>query len=78
VPAQAVPTSNPDAVCETERVAAFKRKTEAKMSGVVCPVHGHPAKIFFHGATLREMNLSMRGCCERLIAIANKAIGAPL
>ncbi len=61
-------------VSEAERIQFFQERTYAKLDGIRCPLHHLPPKLQFNGRTLREMTISMSGCCQRLIEIANKAI----
>lgn len=55
-------------------VERFKQTTRRKLQGVRCPVHRQPPRVNFHGASLREITISMSGCCERLMEIANTRI----
>lgn len=56
------------------RVERFKESTREKLRGVRCPEHHQPARLQFHGATLREITISLSGCCERLMALANARV----
>jgi hypothetical protein len=68
-------TVAPPAV-EAERIEDFKCRTRTKVEKVRCPIHHQPPRLHFRGTTLREMTISMSGCCDRLIEIANKAIAS--
>jgi hypothetical protein len=61
---------------EAERVQEFKCRTRAKVAQVRCPVHHQHPKLCFRGDSLREITISMSGCCDHLIQIANKAIAS--
>lgn len=61
---------NPD---ELEK---FKRNTRQKLDGLRCPVHRQPPRLRFQGSTLREVTISLSGCCGKLMALANSAIGS--
>ena len=56
------------------RVELFKQMTRQKLHGVRCPVHHHPPRVQFHGVTLREINISLSGCCARLMELANARV----
>lgn len=63
-------------VSEAERIQAFQERTRSKVRDLDCPVHHQAPRVEFHGGSLRDMTISMRGCCSRLIQIANKAIAS--
>ncbi len=56
----------------------FKELTRLKVRDVVCPVHRQKPRLEFRGGTLREVDISMSGCCNRLLEIANKAIACKM
>jgi hypothetical protein len=58
------------------RVERFKRATEDKLRGVRCPQHNQPPRLRFHGSSLRDITISLSGCCSRLMEIANARIGS--
>jgi hypothetical protein len=58
------------------RVERFKRATEDKLRDVRCPEHNLPPRLRFHGTSLRDITVSLSGCCSRLMEIANARIGA--
>ena len=60
----------------TDPVEDFKNYTAAKLRDVMCPVHQQPPRVRVSGASLREVTVSLSGCCSTLIGLANKAIGA--
>ena len=53
----------------------FKIATSTKLSGLRCPVHRQPPRLRFQGESLREVSISLSGCCPKLMALANHAIG---
>jgi len=57
-------------------VERFKQRTRDKLRGVRCPDHHHPPRLRFSGLSLREITISMSGCCEKLMAVANARIAA--
>ena len=59
------------------RVERFKRATEEKLRDVRCPEHHQPPRIRFHGTSLRDITISLSGCCSKLMEIANARIGSP-
>ena len=59
------------------RVERFKQATEDKLRDVRCPDHHQPPRIRFQGTTLRDVSISLSGCCEKLMDIANARIGSP-
>jgi hypothetical protein len=56
------------------RVERFKQATKEKLRGLRCPEHHQPPRLHFSGSTLREMTISMSGCCGRLMELANARI----
>jgi hypothetical protein len=56
------------------RVERFKLTTREKLQGVRCPEHRQPPRLHFHGSSLREITISLSGCCERLMDLANARI----
>ena len=57
-------------------VERFKQVTEDKLRDVRCPEHHQPPRVRFHGTSLRDINISLSGCCAKVMAIANARIGA--
>jgi hypothetical protein len=57
-------------------VEQFKQSTKDKLRGVRCPDHHQPPRLHFQGATLREMTISLSGCCEKLMELANARIAS--
>lgn len=66
-------TAEPD----KKRFAQFKVDTQRKLQGVYCPEHHKPPRLQFHGHSLQDATLSLSGCCDKLMAIANEAIAGP-
>lgn len=58
------------------RMERFKQFTREKLRGVRCPEHHQPPRLQFHGVTLREITISLSGCCARLMELANARIAA--
>lgn len=56
------------------RVERFKQLTRDKLRGVRCPHHHQPPRIHFRGESLRDTTISLTGCCERLMELANARI----
>ena len=59
------------------RVERFKQATEEKLRDIRCPEHHQPPRLRFHGTSLRDITISLSGCCYRVMAIANARIGSP-
>jgi hypothetical protein len=59
---------------DSMRVERFKQSTRDKLRGLRCPEHRQPPRLHFSGATLREITISMSGCCGRLMELANARI----
>ena len=59
------------------RVERFKQATEDKLRDVRCPEHNQAPRIRFHGTSLRDITISLSGCCHKLMEIANARIGSP-
>ncbi len=58
------------------RVEQFKQATREKLRGVRCPEHHQPPRLHFHGGSLREITISLSGCCARLMELANARIAS--
>jgi hypothetical protein len=56
------------------RVERFKQATKGKLRGLRCPEHHQPPRLHFSGVTLRDITISMTGCCARLMELANARI----
>lgn len=61
---------------DRERIDEFKRLTARKLSNVRCPEHRQPPRVHFQGARLRDMTISLSGCCDQLMDLANQAVAA--
>ena len=61
-------------VQELQRLQDFKKHTEDKLRGIRCPRHHQAPRVKFHGSSLREISITMTGCCDQLIELANRAI----
>ena len=57
-------------------VERFKQATEEKLRDVRCPDHRQAPRIRFHGTPLRDISISMTGCCAKVMEIANARIGS--
>lgn len=53
----------------------FKKYTTDKIRDLYCPRHQKQPQVVFNGVSLKEVKVSMTGCCETLMELANKAIG---
>jgi hypothetical protein len=62
---------------EQARMERFKQSTKEKLRGVRCPQHRQPPRLHFTGASLRDVAISMTGCCAQLMELANARIAAP-
>ena len=58
------------------RAEQFKQSTKDKLRGLRCPDHHQPPRLHFQGSSLREINISMSGCCEKLMELANARIAS--
>jgi hypothetical protein len=56
------------------RLEQFKQSTKEKLRGVRCPDHHQPPRLQFHGVSLRDITISISGCCDRLMELANARI----
>jgi hypothetical protein len=59
---------------DTTRVEQFKQATQNKLDGLRCPEHRQPPRLQFQGASLRDITISISGCCEKLMELANARI----
>jgi hypothetical protein len=57
-------------------VEEFKENTARKIRDLRCPDHHQAPRLRFQGATLRDINVQLSGCCEKLIGLANEKIAA--
>ena len=57
------------------RVERFKQATENKLRDVRCPEHRQPPRLRFEGETLRDISISLSGCCAKVMELANAKIG---
>jgi hypothetical protein len=60
------------------RVERFKESTKAKLRGLRCPEHHQPPRLHFQGISLRDITISMSGCCPKLMELANARIASAL
>jgi hypothetical protein len=58
------------------RVEEFKENTARKIRDLRCPDHHQAPRLRFQGATLRDINIRLSGCCQKLIGLANEKIAA--
>jgi hypothetical protein len=58
------------------RVERFKQLTKEKLRGVRCPDHRQPPRLHFSGTSLRDVTISLSGCCEKLMGMANARIAS--
>lgn len=58
------------------RVEQFKQATEEKLRDVRCPEHHQPPRLRFHGSSLRDISISLSGCCQKVMEIANARISS--
>lgn len=57
-------------------VEEFKIRTLEKLRAVRCPIHKQPPRLRFEGSSLRDIRITVSACCDRLSALANKAIAS--
>jgi len=55
-------------------VEDFKRATLRKLEHLRCPDHHQPPRLNFRGATLRDVSIQIKTCCEKLAVLANRKI----
>ncbi|MGH9611765.1 MAG: hypothetical protein ACRD4P_01645 [Bryobacteraceae bacterium] len=55
----------------------FKRATRRKLSGIRCPRHRRAPELRFVGESIKDVAISLSGCCDALMKEANRAIAAP-
>ena len=54
----------------------FKRATRRKLLGVRCPRHRRAPELRFIGESIKDVTISLSGCCDALMKEANRAIAA--
>lgn len=57
------------------RVERFKQATEEKLRDVRCPEHRQAPRLRFQGTSLRDISISLSGCCSKVMELANSRIG---
>jgi hypothetical protein len=57
-----------------DSVEAFRELTAGKLRGLRCPDHGEAPRLRFRGESLRDISIQLSGCCEKLLALANRKI----
>jgi hypothetical protein len=62
------------AATDRDSVESFKRHTAAKLAGVRCPRHRQAPRLRFEGSGLKDITVSLSGCCPKLMELANQAI----
>ena len=55
-------------------VDQFKERTASKIRDLRCPDHHQPPRLKFQGESLKSINIELRACCSKLIALANRRI----
>jgi len=55
-------------------VERFKQATEEKLRDVRCPEHRQAPRLRFQGTSLRDISISISGCCQKLMDLANYRI----
>ena len=61
---------------EPSSIHDFKRATEQKLRDVCCPEHRQRPRVRVIGTSIRDAKLSVTGCCDKLMALANQAIAS--
>ena len=61
---------------ERVRVEQFKQATHEKLRHVRCPEHHRAPRVRFQGNSIREISVSLSGCCSKVMEIANAEIGS--
>jgi hypothetical protein len=56
-------------------VERFKQATEEKLRDVRCPEHRQAPRLRFQGNSLRDISISISGCCQKLMDLANFCVG---
>jgi hypothetical protein len=56
------------------RVERFKQATQEKLRHVRCPEHHRPPRVRFQGNSIRDISVSVSGCCSKVMEIANAEI----
>ncbi len=64
----------PEAPCNLDE---FKQATRRKLSGIRCPRHRRAPQLRFVGESIKDVAISLSGCCEALMKEANRAIAQP-
>lgn len=62
---------------DRRRVERFKQATGDKLRDVRCPEHRQAPRLRFQGNSLRDISISVSGCCQKLMDLANQRISVP-
>ena len=57
-------------------VERFKQATEEKLREVRCPDHRQAPRLRFQGTSLRDISISISGCCQKVMELANSRISS--
>jgi hypothetical protein len=61
---------------EQTSIHDFKKATEYKLRDVCCPEHRQHPRVRVIGTSIRDAKLSVTGCCDKLMTLANQAIAS--
>jgi hypothetical protein len=59
-----------------DSLESFRERTRKKLRHLVCPIHQRAPELVFEGASLRDVRIVLRSCCDRLSRQANRAIAS--
>jgi hypothetical protein len=59
---------------DRRRVERFKQATGDKLRDVRCPEHRQAPRLRFQGNSLRDISISVSGCCQKLMDLVNQQI----
>jgi len=59
---------------DRRRVERFKQATGDKLRDVRCPEHRQAPRLRFQGNSLRDISISISGCCQKLMELVNQQI----
>lgn len=62
---------------ERLQIEQFKKATREKLRDLRCPEHNRAPYVIFHGTKLRDIRVSLKGCCSEMMRIANVRIAIP-
>lgn len=72
-----VPESQVGDALERSFYKQIAASMKSDLASVTCPEHGQHPQVVLEGKSGSELSFSIRGCCEKLIALATSKVSWP-